>query len=50
MEAAEVIAGALPARQLKLVLAWAVIHRDELLRDWDLVRAHQLPARIEPLA
>ncbi|MDR2347301.1 MAG: DUF4160 domain-containing protein [Bifidobacteriaceae bacterium] len=47
---AEVIAGALPAPQLKLVLAWAVIHREELLRDWELTQRHQPPVKIEPLA
>ena len=28
-----IIAGNLPSRQLKLVLAWAEIHRDELMQN-----------------
>ena len=28
-----VLQGALPSRQLKLVLAWCVIHQDELMRN-----------------
>lgn len=29
-----VMAGALPRRQERLVLAWAELHRDELLENW----------------
>ncbi|NMA68975.1 MAG: DUF4160 domain-containing protein [Desulfitobacterium sp.] len=36
-----VIKGGLPKRQLKLVLAWAEIHRDELMQNWELARNHQ---------
>ncbi|MDO4442389.1 MAG: DUF4160 domain-containing protein [Slackia sp.] len=31
-----VISGALPARQLKFVLAWAELHKDELMQNWEL--------------
>ena len=31
---ARVIKGALPSRQLKLILAWCVIHQDELMQNW----------------
>ena len=31
-----ILRGALPARQLKLVLAWNELHRDELMEYWDL--------------
>ena len=31
-----VIRGALPARQLKLILAWCELHRDELMQNWEL--------------
>ena len=33
-----VIQGALPNRQLKFVLAWAELHRDELMQNWELER------------
>lgn len=45
----EVLAGKLPRRALELVLDWAELHRDELLKDWELCRQHQQPAEIEPL-
>lgn len=41
--------GELPARQLKLVQAWAEIHKDELLADWELASKGELPFPIEPL-
>lgn len=45
----EVLAGKLPRRALELVQDWAELHRDELLKDWNLCQAHQQPADIEPL-
>jgi hypothetical protein len=45
----EVIEGKLPRRALVLVLEWAVEHRTELMEDWHLCRAKQLPKPIKPL-
>ena len=45
----EVLAGRLPRRALALVLEWAVLHRAELMEDWELCRQKRLPRRIEPL-
>ena len=45
----EVIDGRLPRRALELVLDWAELHQDELLRDWDLCQQHEQPAEIAPL-
>ncbi len=45
----QTIKGALPARQLKLVLAWAVIHQDELMQNWELAKDKQPLNRIAPL-
>lgn len=42
--------GYLPKRQLKLVLAWAEIHKDELMQNWELARNHQALYRIAPLS
>jgi hypothetical protein len=39
----------LPPRALGQVVEWAVLHLQELLADWALVAAHQLPAPIPPL-
>lgn len=46
---ARVIKGALPARQLKLILAWAVIHQDELMQNWELAKDHESLNKIAPL-
>lgn len=45
-----IIKGYLPKRQLKLVLAWAEIHKDELMQNWELARDHQALYRIAPLS
>lgn len=44
-----VIKGALPAKQLKLVLAWTVIHQDELMENWELSKTRKPLNRIAPL-
>ena len=44
-----VLGGALPARALALVRAWAQLHRVELEADWDLARRGQPLLRIAPL-
>jgi hypothetical protein len=45
----ELIAGTLPKRQLRLVEAWAEIHQNELINDWELLQSGRLPFPIEPL-
>jgi hypothetical protein len=45
----ELIDGELPAKQLKLVSAWAALHHDELVADWELAQNGELPYAIEPL-
>ena len=45
----EIIEGTLPTRQSKLVLAWAELHKDELVADWELASNGELPYSIEPL-
>jgi len=45
----EVIVGKLPKRALALVLEWAVDHRDELRKDWELAEQHEPLNQIEPL-
>jgi len=49
IQESNVISGALPARQLKLVLAWCEIHKDELMQNWELARDHKPLNRINPL-
>ena len=49
IQSAGVIRGALPARQLKLILAWCELHRDELMQNWGLAKDTQPLNRINPL-
>lgn len=49
IETLMVLRGELPRRALALVLEWAVLHRPELRRDWELGRLGQPPKPIAPL-
>ena len=44
-----VLRGSLPNRQLKYVLAWAEIHRDELMQNWELASGGKALISIPPL-
>lgn len=43
------IKGAFPSKQLKLILAWAAIHQDELMQNWELSKDGKPLNRINPL-
>ena len=45
----EVIEGNLPKKQTKLVLAWAELHQEDLIADWNLVMNGEEPFKIQPL-
>ena len=45
----KVIKGALPSKQLKLVLAWTIIHQDELMENWALSKNRKPLNKIAPL-
>jgi len=45
----EIIESNLPGKQKKLVLAWAELHQEELMANWNLVMSGEEPFRIEPL-
>jgi len=45
----EVIDSSLDVRQLRLVLAWAELHREELLENWRRARAGETLLEIDPL-
>lgn len=44
-----VLRGSLPSRQLKFVLAWAELHKDELMQNWVLAREKKKLNGIAPL-
>ncbi|WP_113074475.1 DUF4160 domain-containing protein [Petrotoga sp. 9PW.55.5.1] len=45
----ELIEGNLPKKQLKIVLAWAELRKEELLSDWNLAMKGELPLPIDPI-
>lgn len=49
IEPVELIAGSLPKRQRRLVEAWAELHQQELMADWDTLQEGRTPQPIEPL-
>ena len=49
VDTVEVMDSTLPRRQLRLVLAWAELHQDELLENWRLARQGETLREIEPL-
>ena len=44
-----VLEGFLPPRALGLVMEWVAIHKDELLKIWELAREGKPLFKIEPL-
>ena len=49
IEPVELIAGSLMKRQRRLVEAWAELHEQELMADWDTLQQGRTPQPIEPL-
>ena len=45
----DLVEGNMPKRQQKLIAAWAELHRDELLANWELAIAEQPLYKIDPL-
>ena len=41
--------GEMPKAQIKLIAAWAEIHREELLANWELAMQEEPLYKIEPL-
>ena len=46
---ARVLSGYLKSKQLKLVLAWCIIHQEELLENWKRSEEGEELVRIAPL-
>ena len=49
IDEAVVIKGVFPGRQLKLVLAWCELHKEELLKNWDSAKDNKEIVKVEPL-
>ena len=44
-----VIAGNLSPRAMGLVIEWATLHREELMKAWNRAQRSEAPGTIEPL-
>ena len=44
-----ILRGAFPSKQLKYVLAWADIHQEELMENWELAKQDLPLKKIAPL-
>lgn len=44
-----IIKGYFPPKQLKILLAWSEIHKEELLANWELCASYKQPNKINPL-
>ena len=49
LDPVDLLAGRLPRKQRRLVEAWAELHREELIADWELLQHGRIPVPIEPL-
>ena len=45
----EILEGKIPKAKMKLLQAWAELHKDELMANWELAVSGQQPYKIEPL-
>jgi hypothetical protein len=45
----KIIKGFLPSRQIKFVIAWCEIHKDELMQNWELSKDAKPLNKINPL-
>ena len=45
----ELVEGNLPKTKIKLITAWTLIHKDELLANWDLAKNSEKLYDINPL-
>ncbi|MCH7613786.1 MAG: DUF4160 domain-containing protein [Candidatus Marinimicrobia bacterium] len=44
-----VLDGEIQPRALSMVIEWASLHKEELLKDWELAKENQPPQKIAPL-
>lgn len=49
IQSTKVLAGGMPKRALSLVRAWARLHRDELVANWNSARKAESLTPIDPL-
>lgn len=50
IEQGSIMKGFMPNRQMRLILAWVEIHRDELMQNWELAKDSKELIKINPLS
>ena len=45
----ELLEGAMPEKQCKLIAAWCALHQEDLAANWQLASDHEALFKIEPL-
>lgn len=45
----ELLEGSMPSKQTKLIAAWSLIHKEELLANWELAKNSETLFNITPL-
>lgn len=45
----EILEGELPSRQMRLVLGWAEVHKEDLMANWELAEQHEPLIPLRPL-
>ena len=49
LDTIDLVAGTLPRSQQRFVEAWAELHREELVVNWERLQQGHLPMKIDPL-
>lgn len=49
IETGERLSGSMPPNKDKLIQAWMLIHKEDLITDWELSVKGEEPFRIDPL-
>ncbi|MFN6463324.1 MAG: DUF4160 domain-containing protein [Nostoc sp. DedVER02] len=49
IETLEILEGKLSSRAFKLILEWATLHQNELMKNWELARDNQILNSVLPL-
>ena len=45
----EIIEGKMPARAVKMIKKWNILHKEELIKNWELAQMHEPMVLIMPL-
>ena len=46
----KILEGTMPNKQVKLIQAWIILHKDDLNANWELAKNGEPPFKIKPLS